>query len=433
MNWLVYLLQVNLALLICWALFFIAFKPLTFFHWNRYYLLGSVVFSLLLPLLKLQFINPMEVPAEIGGIDWQYVDHLVTNPVLLSSAAKEISPGSVFLVIYLLVAFSLLVFSVYRNKLFYASVAKARKVSDGRIKVYIQDKSKGSFTLFRRIYLNKESYDQSSVHILRHEMVHATQLHSVDLLLMELVVIFLWFNPFVFLLLRHIRDNHEFLADEHASKSPDSLLDYLACLKAETIRRYTPAIASGFKCSTIKKRIIMLTNNRSRGKYKLRYLGILPAIGLMVMLFHVPAESTVARPAMETDGIPSVFPLPSEYKNKITWNYDKEAVNPISGKKRVHRGVDISAPTGTPVYASGSGVVKQAEDLEGWGMIVILEHMEGISSRYAHLDRFEVKTGDKVSKGQLIGRVGSTGRSTGPHLHYEVRKDGNPVDPGKYY
>jgi murein DD-endopeptidase MepM/ murein hydrolase activator NlpD len=78
-------------------------------------------------------------------------------------------------------------------------------------------------------------------------------------------------------------------------------------------------------------------------------------------------------------------------------------------------------------------VVKQAENLGGWGMIVILEHMEGISSRYAHLDQFEVKAGDKVAKGQVIGRVGNTGQSTGPHLHYEVRKEGNPVNPAEYY
>lgn len=433
MNWLVYLLQVNLALLICWTLFFIAFKPLTFFRWNRFYLLGSVVLSLLLPLLKLQLITPIEVAADISGIDWKYVDHLVTNPMVFSSVAREISPASVFLILYLLIAFCLIVFHLYRNKLFYASVATARKISNGRIKVYIQEKSKGSFTVFRRIYLNQESYDQSSVHILRHEMVHATQLHSVDLLLMELVVIFLWFNPFVFLLLRHIRDNHEFLADEDASKSPDSLLDYLACLKAETIRRYSPVIASSFKSSTIKKRIIMLTNNRSNKKYKWRYLGILPAIGLMIILFHVPAESTVARRVIETEGIPSAFPLPSEYNNKITWNYNKEAIHPITGKKTVHHGVDIAAPTGTPVYASGSGVVKQAENLEGWGKIVIIEHTEGISSRYAHLDQFEVKAGDQVAVGQVIGRVGNTGQSTGPHLHYEVRKDGNPVNPSEYY
>lgn len=77
MNWVVYLLQVNLALLICWALFFIALKPLTFFQWNRYYLLGSVVLSLLFPLLKLEFINPIEAAVDIAGIDWQYVDHLL--------------------------------------------------------------------------------------------------------------------------------------------------------------------------------------------------------------------------------------------------------------------------------------------------------------------------------------------------------------------
>ncbi len=78
-------------------------------------------------------------------------------------------------------------------------------------------------------------------------------------------------------------------------------------------------------------------------------------------------------------------------------------------------------------------MVKQAEDLGGWGKIVILEHNEGISTRYAHLDQFDVKAGDKVAKGQVIGRVGNTGQSTGPHLHYEVRKDGNPINPAEFY
>ena len=78
-------------------------------------------------------------------------------------------------------------------------------------------------------------------------------------------------------------------------------------------------------------------------------------------------------------------------------------------------------------------MVQQAENLGGWGMIVIIEHIEGISSRYAHLDQLEVKAGDKVAKGQVIGRVENTGQSTGPHLHYEVRKDGDFINPAEFY
>ena len=78
-------------------------------------------------------------------------------------------------------------------------------------------------------------------------------------------------------------------------------------------------------------------------------------------------------------------------------------------------------------------MVKQAESLGGWGKIIILEHSEGISSRYAHLDDFEVNAGEKVTKGQLVGHVGNTGQSTGPHLHYEVREEGDPVNPAEFY
>jgi len=264
------------------------------------------------------------------------------------------------------------------------------------------------------------------------------------LLVIEFVLILLWFNPFVFLLLRNVRDNHEYLADEHASGSRDSLVDYLVCLKAETIRQYSPAIASSFKSSTIKKRIIMLTNNRSNNNYKWRYLGIIPFIAFLIVLFHTPSELSVAGTNASMEGFkltthfeavakPSVFPLPEEFKGKVSWGYNEEAIHPISKKLTVHHGVDIPAPMGTLVYAAGEGTVKKAEELGGWGKLLILEHSDGFSTRYAHMDGFEVKVGDQVAKGQVIGRVGNTGKSTGPHLHYEVHKDGKHLNPADYY
>jgi len=444
MNWVVYLLQVNLALVACWILYKAAFKQLTFFQWNRYYLLGSVVLSFLLPLFKLQFVHPLEAAADITGIDWTYVDHLVTQPVGVPSTKGQIATGSILLAFYQLVSFALLLFAMYRNRLLFSAVSEARKVNDGRVKIYVQEGEKGSFTLFRRIYLNRAAYEQNVAPVLKHEMVHARQLHSLDLLFMEFVVIILWFNPFVFLFLRFIRDNHEYLADEGASDRRESLVEYLGCLKAETVRQYSPAIASSFKCSTIKKRIIMLTNKRSNKIYKWRYLGIVPLMVLMITLFHSSPEISVAGTytdpgsfrlvsISETGSIPALFPLPEAYREKITWGYDLKAIHPISRKPTVHEGIDIAAPTGTPVFAAAAGTVMKAEKMDGWGMLIILEHDQGFSTRYAHLDGFDVKAGDQVTKGQVIGQVGNTGKSTGSHLHYEVRKEGKAVDPAEYY
>jgi hypothetical protein len=444
MNWVVYLLQVNLALVFCWILYHLAFKQLTFFQWNRFYLLGSVVLSFLLPLIKLQLVHPMEAAADRSGIDWTYVDHLVTQPVALPASSGHLVPGSLLLAFYLLLVFAFFMLAVYRNRQLVAAISKARMVRNGKVKVYVQEGETGSFTLFRRIYLNKTAFDQGAEPVLKHEMVHATQLHSLDLLLMEFAVIFLWFNPFVFLLWRHIRDNHEYLADEGASDRRTSLVEYLSCLKAETIRQYSPAIASSFKCSTIKKRIIMLTNTRSNRNRKWRYLGILPLLVLLLTLFHSTPELSVAGPALDAESIsltpfnkksniPSLFPLPEKFREKVTWGYNKEAIHPITKKLSVHQGVDVAAPEGTPVFAAATGKVRLAEEKGGWGKLIILEHSDGFSTHYAHLDGYEVKEGDQVTKGQVIGKVGNTGQSTGPHLHYEVRKEGTHLNPADYY
>ena len=97
-----------------------------------------------------------------------------------------------------------------------------------------------------------------------------------------------------------------------------------------------------------------------------------------------------------------------------------------------HKGIDIAAPIGTPVRATASGRVSKAGVGSGYGNVIYLGHSDGIETRYGHLSGFEVSEGDVVQKGQVIGYVGNTGRSTGPHLHYEVRDGGTAVDPRQY-
>lgn len=103
--------------------------------------------------------------------------------------------------------------------------------------------------------------------------------------------------------------------------------------------------------------------------------------------------------------------------------------HPILGFSRLHRGVDFAAPIGTPVLASAAGRVVRAGWGGGYGNTIDIDHGRGIITRYAHLSRMDVRVGQQVGQGQRIGAVGSTGLSTGPHLHYEVIRDGMPVDP----
>ena len=106
--------------------------------------------------------------------------------------------------------------------------------------------------------------------------------------------------------------------------------------------------------------------------------------------------------------------------------------HPVLGGRRSHNGVDLAGPTGTPVYATADGVVGKAEWFSSYGNYIQIEHGGEMETRYAHLSGYAVAAGEQVRKGQLIGFVGSTGRSTGPHLHYEVRVAGQAVDPTPY-
>lgn len=103
--------------------------------------------------------------------------------------------------------------------------------------------------------------------------------------------------------------------------------------------------------------------------------------------------------------------------------------DPISRRRRFHKGVDFKAPRGAPVYAAGAGVVEVARRKGSYGRLVIISHGLGLETRYAHLRRIKVRRGAFVDAGTLIGTVGATGRATGPHLHFEVRRSGKPVNP----
>ena len=99
---------------------------------------------------------------------------------------------------------------------------------------------------------------------------------------------------------------------------------------------------------------------------------------------------------------------------------------------RMHNGADFAAARGTPIFATADGIVTHAGWLSGYGYLVKIEHEFGIETRYAHLSRIRVKEGQRVSRGDRIGDMGNTGRSTGTHLHYEVRVDGKAINPMTY-
>lgn len=130
---------------------------------------------------------------------------------------------------------------------------------------------------------------------------------------------------------------------------------------------------------------------------------------------------------VKLSSMPTIAPVKGIYTSAFGYRSD-----PFTKKRAFHGGIDISAPKGRAVQAPGDAVVIRAGRDAGYGKVIYLSHGFGLVTRYGHLSKIEVDEGQKVRRGDTIGRVGNTGRSTGTHLHYEVRKDGRPVNPLGY-
>lgn len=139
-------------------------------------------------------------------------------------------------------------------------------------------------------------------------------------------------------------------------------------------------------------------------------------------------EALLLQKNLKQNTIPNNSPVDAAYNSSsFGWRND-----PFTGQMAFHEGLDFTAEKGAPIYAAAGGIVSQTERTSDYGNIVKLDHGSGLETRYAHASRILVKPGDRVEKGQLIAEVGNTGRSTGAHLHFEVRLNGVALDPRKY-
>lgn len=131
--------------------------------------------------------------------------------------------------------------------------------------------------------------------------------------------------------------------------------------------------------------------------------------------------------------IPAIQPVKNEQLRRMASGFGYRS-DPFTKARKMHKGMDFTAPTGTPVFATGDGVVQRADaGASGFGNHVVITHGFGYETTYAHLSRYNCRPGKRVNRGDIIGFVGSTGRSQAPHLHYEVHKNGLVVNPINFY
>lgn len=131
--------------------------------------------------------------------------------------------------------------------------------------------------------------------------------------------------------------------------------------------------------------------------------------------------------------IPAIQPVSNTDLRRIG-SYFGYRTDPFYKVTKLHEGIDFTAPIGTDIYATGDGVVTETEYSKvGYGNFIVINHGFGYETKYAHLSKIMVKRGQKIKRGQVIGHVGNTGKSTAPHLHYEVHKSGRPIDPINFF
>ena len=291
--------------LLCLAIFSLAyelfFRRDTFFQRNRAYLLGSLLLTLILPMLPLpqlwswffvQHGPTVEVGIPTRVINW-YIKNSGGSPVAMQ---HDIPIARLILFIYLAGLFIMLtqtISQLYRIWRMMRSVAPLR---NGNTRIYLCDGTASHFSFFRHIFINRafvEGRSREFEQVLAHELAHVEQWHSLDLLLSELACIVLWFNPFSWIYHKSIQEVHEFLADREVLQSGCSKAEYQAVLVNQALGVTVFSVSNNFNRIKLKKRILMMSKIKSSNLVYWKTLVILPAFALALTLssFRTTAQA----------------------------------------------------------------------------------------------------------------------------------------------
>lgn len=424
-----YLLKSCAYLLAFYVPFIFILKRTTFFTVNRIYLVTGLLLSLVLPLYTGFTTIKVYTPA-----DFPFMEPIIaqTESVIsqVSKPSDSFSVVTVLTIIYLAgIAFRLIGLSL-------SIVSMIKLKQQGEVLTYqnvkiVKTNAVVPFSFFNYVLLPRASTKPG---ILEHEVAHVLQYHWIDLLIVEFVSILLWFNPVLIFYKNSLRQQHEYLADRSAIKSGIDIGEYLMCIKHQVEQAISAPLVSGFYFKSIKNRINMMTK-KSTSQYELaKYATVFPILICLLMAFSpkkvfLDIDHSVLMVSQE----PISLGLPIEEKNSFLLESGfGERLHPVLKEKRLHTGIDLIAAEGVPVISSEEGIVLKAQMAGAWGNLIVVQHDDMYSTAYSHMKSMDVKVGDKVKKGQLIGLVGNTGLSSRHHLHFELHKNGVPIDPISY-
>jgi len=437
-DFLYYLIKASICSIVFYSFYYIFLRKGKYFLANRFYLVGSIIASLILPVLHLNFNFFSFEIKENNFLPYLSMNNFLSDGMGASTIVEKHFTLTDFLTIVYFTGLALMILRlIFDLTRLFVLAHKNSKVKSGRNLFVLIEGNKTSFSFFHLIFFDKKRYleDKISKLIIEHEKVHSKQLHSLDLLAAEFYIALLWFNPFAFFHRNSVKVNHEYLADSDILKKENCISEYLGTLANEVFNSQIIGLSSNFNCS-IKKRLIMITKINSSKHSKYRFLLLLPLLAIMLYLSAKPVNYRFKQPLsqVQSASVPSICPIKD--KDIVSTSGFGWRTHPITKKKDFHQGIDLKATEGTPILATADGVIVKREFIEegkGYGRVIVIKHDNIYSTVYAQLSEFKVNIGDKVKQGDVIGLVGHSGLSTGPHLHYEVLKEGKNVDPKDYF
>lgn len=426
----IHLLKSSSILLLFLLSYYLFLRKETFFNGNRLFLISGLIIAVVLPFITITKIVLVE-PTPLTQNDLYMIEEVVSNANTISS----FNWTSLLIVMYIL---GVLFFTV-KLLIQLSTIKKIKKTSD-----IIEDddfyhvktkKQISPFSFFKHIFYFPKQFEGEELHtIIEHEKVHARELHSIDILLTEILFIILWFNPIIWFYRIILKQNLEFLADAKTCALNQDKKNYQYLMLKQALGNHNISIANPFYNSIIKKRIVMLNQNQSRSVNRLKLLLVLPFLGLFLFGFNtkevVKFSEAPASKFFKNEQTPTfVSPLKQEDIERITFGFGE--TNTAAGVK-FHNGIDLVGQAGKDVMASADGIVKIATQSEENGNYIVIDHNDGYSTKYLHLKDRKVAEGEKVKSGKTIGHVGNTGKSTGPHLHFEILKSNKALNPASF-
>ena len=437
-----YIIKVSVVQSVFFVFYLVFLKKRTALLHQRIFLIASLIFSFIIPFIRITYLkDSIDIPHHLLKFSETFNEYFIQRV----NTAYDHSSGVSWLKILSLIYLTGMMISVYR---FLASVISLfHIIRQGTIyrhnhfKLVYIDEAISPFSFLHFIMISKAFYSDAELkNIIAHENVHIKQLHSFDIILIETIKVLTWFNPLINHVKRSVKAIHEYIADRCVIESGTDPLEYQMLLIRQNFNHKIQNLTSHLNVSLIKKRIMMLTNNQKTMTRNHRYFLTIPLLVIMLMAFsykNIISDNVITGSSalLQSENRPCISPVEKD-EIRVTSGYGMR-IHPIYKKEMMHEGIDLAAAEGTHVVATAEGIIKEIADEnydpKGYGKFIVIVHDQTYMTMYAQLSEVLVKEKQSVKKGEIIGRVGESGLSTAPHLHYEVWKNNEKVNPADYF